>query len=765
MDPSYSSFGNNQLNTPYNEANLTAFQDDGIWLISCSFSIWTMVSGFGLLESGRVSSKDEVNIMVKNIVDVVFGGLSYWMFGFGFTYGKDFPNPYIGIGNFFYNPDEVGQPSDQAWHYARFFFQMSFATTTSTIVSAAMAERIRLKPYIVITYLMTLVHSITAHWVWSEDGFLHQLEVVDAAGCSVVHLVGGVSGLAATLYLKPRQARFGERGSAHMSNPTNALLGTFMLWWGWLAFNTGSTLGVAYNRWRLASRSAMVTLLSSIGGGCTSIIISLVSTRKCQIDLLIDGLLASLVSTTAGCHSLRPIDSIAVGAIGAALALSVYPLIERLEIDDPVGVIPVHVIGSAWGMICVGIFSYEDLETMKEDPRHKGLTGNKNGLFHGGDFELIKVQALCVVCVSAFSLIVTFLSLIIMNQFPWGLRMTKYEEQLGADLIEHGLAGHNIANYSIEKKLNVKNAYSIIKYVAKWKRKARLARERRAAEAATLAAETQGNNRLSIGGEISIQNPNTSENAGSSRIRLGPLKLGSLRRPSASIFGGSSSLSARPKSGLGRRQIEREKNSLPPMRTPRNPQQQESASDVDKTSLDERVPNGIPGNGSIPLGKPKSIVITPSSPTPSSLQQHRILPPLRMPNVEEETIENNNEDIRGGNNRQTLRRNSENNTEVNRGGGSRSLIGRFRRGARVAPGNEDIALHEPPYSTQQPANRRFNQREQQQTPLSARSTSVVQSQGSDEQQIRRADSMQALAGGSNVIARRRESAATNDSIV
>nr|CAD2186052.1 unnamed protein product [Meloidogyne enterolobii] len=553
-----------------------------------------------------------------------------------------------------------------------------------------------------------------------------------------------------------------------MSNPTNALLGTFMLWWGWLAFNTGSTLGVAYNRWRLASRSAMVTLLSSIGGGCTSIIISLVSTRKCQIDLLIDGLLASLVSTTAGCHSLRPIDSIAVGAIGAALALSVYPLVERLEIDDPVGVIPVHVIGSAWGMICVGIFSYEDRETAIEDPRNKGVTGNRYGLFHGGDFELIKVQALCVVCVSAFSLIVTFLSLIIMNQFPWGLRMTKYEEQLGADLIEHGLAGHNIANYSIEKKLNVKNAYSIIKYVAKWKRKARLARERRAAEAAALAAETQGNNRLSIGGELSSQIPNNSDNAGTSRIRLGPLKLGGLRRPSTNIFGGSSSLSARPKSALGRRQIEREKNSLPPMRTPRDPQQQESASDIDKTSLDERLPNGIPGNGSIPLGKPKStIVITPSSPTPSILQQHRILPPLRMPDVEEEGIENNNNDgdIGGSNNRQALRRNSENNTEVNiRGGGSRSLIGRFRRGARVAPGNEDIALQEHP-NTQQP--RRFQQREQQQeTPFSARSTSVVQSEGFDEQQVRRADSMQALTGGAtNPIARRRESAATNDSIV
>ncbi|KAF7640231.1 Ammonium transporter [Meloidogyne graminicola] len=731
MEPSYSSFENNHLlnNQPYSEVNLTAFQDDGIWLISCSFSIWTMVSGFGLLESGRVSSKDEVNIMVKNVVDVVFGGLSYWMFGFGFTYGKDFPNPYIGIGNFFYNPDDKGQPSDQAWHYARFFFQMSFATTTSTIVSAAMAERIRLKPYIVITYLMTLVHSITAHWVWSEDGFLRQLGVVDAAGCSVVHLVGGISGLAATLYLRPRQARFGERGSAHMSN--------------------------------------------SIGGGCTSIIISLVSTRKCQIDLLIDGLLASLVSTTAGCHSLRPVDSIAVGAIGAALALSVYPLVEKLEIDDPVGVIPVHVIGSAWGMICVGIFSYEDHETVKEDPRNRGVTGSKYGLLHSGDFELIKVQALCVVCVSAFSLIVTFLSLIIMNQFPWGLRMTKYEEQLGADLIEHGLAGHNIANYSIEKKLNVKsnevealrNAYSIIKYVAKWKRKARLAREKRAAEAAALNIET--NNRLSIGGEISsgIQNPNTSNNNNipSTKIRLGPLKLSGLRRPSSNLFGGTSSLSARPKSTLGRRIIEKEENSLPPLRSPRPPQQKDTNSDFDKTSLDGRLPNGIPGNGSIPLKRPKSIVITPSSPTPS-IQQNRILPPLRMPNVEEEITENNNNE----NERNGLRRNSENSNEITRSGGSRSLIGRFRRGARVAPGNEDIALQDspPPYS-QQSTNNRIRQREYQNPPFSSRSTSaVVHSESIDERQLKKTDSMQTLEiEKGNLTTRKRENITTNDSIV
>uniref|UniRef100_A0A1I8A679 Ammonium transporter n=1 Tax=Steinernema glaseri TaxID=37863 RepID=A0A1I8A679_9BILA len=470
------------------------FQDDGVWIMTSSFTIFTMTSGFGLLESGRVASKDEVNIMIKNVIDMIFGGLSYWCFGFGFTFGDLWPNPIIGIGKFFFNPDET-DTNREGWSYASFLFQMSFATTTSTIVSASMAERIRLRPYIVITFLMTIAHSVPAHWVWSKHGLLNRLGVVDAAGCSVVHLVGGVAGLTATIYLRPRAGRFGDRGQQQMSNPTNAVLGTFMLWWGWLAFNTGSTYGVTYGRWRHASRSAVGTIMSSVGGGITALVFSVVMTKKCQVDYMIDGLLASLVSTTAICLTVTPWQSIVIGAIGSGLALSVYGILERLEIDDPVGVVPVHVIGSTWGMLSVGIFARED-PYINANPYTKvriSLTNGRNGLLYSGNWELLLIQLIAVVMIAAWACITCLTTLFILNRLPWGLRLSKYEEQLGADLIEHGLAGHNIARYKIEKKLTTQSVRGVVTAIARWKRSVKKSRERNAALAAHGLSNQNGN--------------------------------------------------------------------------------------------------------------------------------------------------------------------------------------------------------------------------------------------------------------------------------
>ncbi|VDK63148.1 unnamed protein product [Anisakis simplex] len=195
-------------------------------------------------------------------------------------------------------------------------------------------------------------------------------------------------------------------------------------------------------------KSAVATILSSVGGGCTSIVISMIATKKCQVNFLIDGLLASLVSTTA---------------------LATYPLMERLEIDDPVGVVPVHVVAPMWGMLCVGIFA-------KHDPNQIDLTRGFNGILYGGGFYLLGVQALAVVATTVWSTLTCLTCLFILSRSPLGVRMTKYEEQIGADLIEHGLSGHNIARYAIEKKLTTKSFTSVMKAIIRWKKLTREAR-------------------------------------------------------------------------------------------------------------------------------------------------------------------------------------------------------------------------------------------------------------------------------------------------
>ena len=234
-----------------NERELVG-SDDATWILTSAFIIFTMQSGFGLLESGMVSKKNEANIMVKNAVDVIYGGLSYWLFGFALSFGSNTAgNGFFGVGYFFTDADdhEMGQV------FSKYFFQLSFATTATTIVSGAMAERTCLKAYTVYSFINTLTYSVPAHWIWAENGWLAKMGAVDIAGCGAVHLVGGVSGLVATMMLKPRIGRFDENSPPQqMTSPTNVLLGTFMLWWGWLGFNCGSTFGISGMKWKLASR-------------------------------------------------------------------------------------------------------------------------------------------------------------------------------------------------------------------------------------------------------------------------------------------------------------------------------------------------------------------------------------------------------------------------------------------------------------------------------------------------------------------------------
>lgn len=186
-------------------------------------------SGFGLLEAGSVQMKNEVNIMVKNAADVVYGGLSYWAYGYALSFGTSYgSNAFCGVGKWFVSTTDL---EDMGTLYASFIFQLSFTTTATTIVSGAMAERAKLSGYIVFSFLNTLVYCFPAHWIWADSGFLRLLGVVDIAGSGAVHLLGGSSAFVAAWMLGPRAGRY-DNGldPLPLGNPTNSLLGTFMLW-------------------------------------------------------------------------------------------------------------------------------------------------------------------------------------------------------------------------------------------------------------------------------------------------------------------------------------------------------------------------------------------------------------------------------------------------------------------------------------------------------------------------------------------------------
>ncbi|VDM76651.1 unnamed protein product, partial [Strongylus vulgaris] len=363
-------------------------QDDGIWMTASSFTIFTMTAGFGLLESGRVSSKDEVNVMVKNVVDVIFGGLAYWMFGYGFTFGERYVNPFVGVGDYFFDPErEDTSTPDKVPPFSCYetataphiMNQYTKEGTKGLILCLALITRH--VPGIfsrhgrthspTVALFRILLHHLSAlgsrplglasqrgvpvngccrfGWMQCGEWARKRVSIVRSrkmTHVTQVHLVGGVSGLVATLYLKPRRYRFEEKRARQMSDPTKAILGFLMIWWGWLAFNTASNYSVSHHQWTEGSRSAVGTIMASAGGGMMTVLISRCTTKKIQVDMVIDGMLASLVSSTAGCLFYTPWQATLVGAIGSAMAVMIYPLLEKAKIDDPVGVVPVHVVGS-----------------------------------------------------------------------------------------------------------------------------------------------------------------------------------------------------------------------------------------------------------------------------------------------------------------------------------------------------------------------------------------------------------------------------------
>ncbi|XP_026474376.1 putative ammonium transporter 2 [Ctenocephalides felis] len=405
--------------------------EDTNWVITSSFIIFTMQTGFGMLESGCVSIKNEVNIMMKNVIDIILGGFTYWLFGYGMSYGRGaYTNPFIAFGDFMIDP-QVGNPL-MGPVFASFLFQLSFATTATTIVSGAMAERCNFKAYCLFSLMNTAVYCIPAGWVWGEHGFLYNLGAVDIAGSGPVHVIGGSAAFASAVMLGPRLGRYSHGvGQLPLGSPVNAVMGLFVLWWGWLAFNSGSTYGVSGAKWQYAARAAVTTMMGSFGGGVLGVLYSVIrNDGKLNIMDLINGVLGSLVSVTAGCFLYRTWEALLIGSIGGGIACLAMPLFDRIGVDDPVGASSVHGVAGLWGVLAVGIFG--------ENPIPLPTTKGRSGLFKGGGWYLMGVQALACLCLATWGVFSTMLILWIIDcVIP--IRMDPAEELLGADLVEHDI--------------------------------------------------------------------------------------------------------------------------------------------------------------------------------------------------------------------------------------------------------------------------------------------------------------------------------------
>jgi Amt family ammonium transporter len=393
---------------------------DMIWLFLGASLVFVMQAGFAMLETGLTRAKNATNIVMKNLMDFCIGAIVYWAVGWGFMYGTS-GGAFIGLSDFFKAP--MGEPL----YYRDWFFQVVFAATAATIVSGAMAERTQFKSYLIYTaFISAFVYPVSGHWIWG-GGWLAGLGFHDFAGSTVVHTVGGASALVGAAVVGPRIGKYvkGEGGAVSVkafpghSMPL-AMLGVFLLWFGWYGFNGASTLSGSSSD---IARVCVTTTLSAAAGAMAALFTSWVWFKKPDASMSMNGALAGLVAITAPCSVVSPAAALAIGLAGGVLVVLSVEFIDKvLKIDDPVGASSVHLVCGIWGTLAVGIWG--------------NVEGVAVGVLHGGGFAQLGIQALGVLSVGAWA-VVTSLVLFSVIKAVCGLRVSAREEQQGLDISEH----------------------------------------------------------------------------------------------------------------------------------------------------------------------------------------------------------------------------------------------------------------------------------------------------------------------------------------
>jgi Amt family ammonium transporter len=343
-------------------AELAYYAIDNMILFIAAVLVLFMQAGFAMVEAGFNSSKNTINILFKNLMDVSVGALLYWLFGYGIMYGADITG---GAGILAWGGFGISTVGDAAGPgvlnpQADWLFQVAFAATAATIVSGAVAGRMQFRAYIIYSIIISaFIYPVSGFWKWG-GGWLDALGFYDFAGSLVVHSVGGFAGLAGAILLGPRIGRFNKDGSSNPMpghNLTIATLGVFILLIGWFGFNPGSQLAFAGSaNTDVVMLIAVNTLLAACAGAVFAMIASIFTTGKPDLGFSLNGMLAGLVGITANCDSVTNFSAIIIGAVAGVLVIAGMMLLEKLRIDDPVGAWPVHGLCGIWGGLATAIF-------------------------------------------------------------------------------------------------------------------------------------------------------------------------------------------------------------------------------------------------------------------------------------------------------------------------------------------------------------------------------------------------------------------------
>jgi Amt family ammonium transporter len=435
---------------------------DTAWVMIAGFLVFFMNLGFACVESGFCRAKNCVNILSKNFIVFAATSIGFWLLGWGLMFGgpsdaeKSAMSEYIGEQGVWAvsGADNSPQVADYDGDYpsiswagvplwAKFFFQLVFAGTAATIVSGAVAERIKYHSFIIFSFIMAIgIYPIVGHWIWG-GGWLQDKGFVDFAGSTQVHSIGGWAALVGAILLGPRIGKYGQDGRINAipgHNLTAATIGCFILWFGWFGFNPGSTM--ALDPGAIADIAA-TTSMAAAAGTLTATLAAWTMLGKPDLGMTLNGCLAGLVAITAPCAFVTVPVAVLIGAIAGVLVVLAVLGFDRIKVDDPVGAISVHLVNGVFGTLCVGIFSHPDLISRSANPEHKwglyyvlfppeGATA-----YDGGAFTQLFTQLTGVVACGIYVVLTAGIAWLAIKATV-GMRVSREEEIEGLDIGEHG---------------------------------------------------------------------------------------------------------------------------------------------------------------------------------------------------------------------------------------------------------------------------------------------------------------------------------------